>query len=78
MGRDYKLRISNTTKFEDGYEVSKSKKLDSYDRNKNRRQNKINLNKINIDEINSSLDSDDNVFDGQTDNEVDSEKNSLR
>jgi hypothetical protein len=78
MGRDYKLRISNTTKFEDGYEVSKSKKLDSYDRNKNRRQNKINLNKINIDEINSSLDSDDNVFDGQTDNEVDSGKNSLR
>lgn len=78
MGRDYKIRISNTNKFEDGYEVSKTKKLDSYDRNKNRRQNKINLNKININEIDTSLDFDSNLFEDQTDDEAHNAKDSLR
>jgi len=48
MGRDYKLRAPQTEKYEDGYENKRFKKLDSYDRNKTRRQNKFNLNKISI------------------------------
>jgi len=48
MGRDYRHRGSKLEKFEDGYEMFKDKKLPSYDRNKNRKQNKINLNQFNI------------------------------
>jgi hypothetical protein len=76
MGRDYKLRISNTNKFEDGYEVLKSKKLDSYDRNKSRRQNKVNLNKLSVDE--TDLDFGDDPTDEQLSNEAEDAKDSLR
>ena len=49
MGRDYRHRGTKTERFEDGYEIFKDKKLPSYDRNKNRKQNKINLNQFEID-----------------------------
>jgi len=71
MGRDYKSRISNTNKFEDGYEVSKSKKLDSYDRNKNRKQNKINLNTISI---NDDTYTDSEFYPDQLDEAIECEK----
>jgi hypothetical protein len=48
MGRDYRHRGSKLERFEDGYEMFKDKKLPSYDRNKNRKQNKINLNQFEI------------------------------
>lgn len=48
MGRDYRHRGTKLDKFEDGYDMFKDKKLPSYDRNKNRRQNKINLNHFEI------------------------------
>jgi len=48
MGRDYRHRGNKPEKFEDGYEMFKDKKLPSYDRNKNRKQNKINLNQFDI------------------------------
>lgn len=48
MGRDYRHRGTKPEKFEDGYEIFKDKKLPSYDRNKNRKQNKINLNQFEI------------------------------
>jgi hypothetical protein len=48
MGRDYRHRGTKPEKFEDGYEIFKDKKLPSYDRNKNRKQNKINLNQFDI------------------------------
>ena len=48
MGRDYRHRGTKTERFEDGYEMFKDKKLPSYDRNKNRKQNKINLNQFDI------------------------------
>lgn len=48
MGRDYRHRGNKPEKFEDGYEMFKDKKLASYDRNKNRKQNKINLNQFDI------------------------------
>ena len=48
MGRDYRHRGNKPEKFEDGYEMFKDKKLPSYDRNKNRKQNKINLNHFDI------------------------------
>jgi len=48
MGRDYRHRGSKLERFEDGYEMFKDKKLPSYDRNKNRKQNKINLNQFDI------------------------------
>ena len=48
MGRDYRHRASKLERFEDGYEMFKDKKLPSYDRNKNRKQNKINLNQFEI------------------------------
>ncbi len=50
MGRDYRHRASKLEKFEDGYEIFKDKKLASYDRNKNRKQNKINLNQFEIED----------------------------
>ena len=50
MGRDYRHRGSKLEKFEDGYEMFKDKKLPSYDRNKNRKQNKINLNQFQLDD----------------------------
>lgn len=50
MGRDYRHRGTKTEKFEDGYEMFKDKKLPSYDRNKNRKQNKINLNQFEIEQ----------------------------
>lgn len=49
MGRDKRHRGTKLEKFEDGYEMFKDKKLPSYDRNKNRKQNKINLNQFEID-----------------------------
>jgi len=48
MGRDKRHRGTKLEKFEDGYEIFKDKKLPSYDRNKNRKQNKINLNQFEI------------------------------
>ena len=48
MGRDYRHRGNKPEKFEDGYEMFKDRKLESYDRNKNRKQNKINLNQFDI------------------------------
>jgi len=50
MGRDYRHRGSKLEKFEDGYEILKDKKLPSYDRNKGRKQNKINLNQFQLEE----------------------------
>jgi hypothetical protein len=50
MGRDYRHRGNKPEKFEDGYEMFKEKKLDSYDRNKGRKQNKINLNHFQVEE----------------------------
>lgn len=50
MGRDYKVKTSKTEKYEDGYESKKFKKLDSYDRNKTRKQNKFNLNTFSVEE----------------------------
>lgn len=50
MGRDYRHRGSKLEKFEDGYEIFKDKKLPSYDRNKGRKQNKINLNQFQLEE----------------------------
>lgn len=48
MGRDFRHRGNKPEKFEDGYEMFKDKKLPSYDRNKNRKQNKINLNHFEV------------------------------
>jgi hypothetical protein len=48
MGRDYRHRLSKFDRYEDGYEIFKDKKLPSYDRNKNRKQNKINLNQFDL------------------------------
>lgn len=48
MGRDYRHRGNKPERFEDGYEMFKDRKLESYDRNKNRKQNKINLNQFDI------------------------------
>lgn len=48
MGRDYRHRGNKPEKFEDGYEMFKDRKLESYDRNKNRKQNKINLNQFDV------------------------------
>jgi hypothetical protein len=50
MGRDYRHKTKKADRFEDGYEFFKERKLDSYDRNKGRKQNKINLNHFQIDE----------------------------
>lgn len=50
MGRDKRHRGLKPEKFEDGFELFKDKKLPSYDRNKNRKQNKINLNQFQIEE----------------------------
>lgn len=50
MGRDYRHRGSKAEKFEDGYEMFKDKKLPSYDRTKNRKQNKINLNQFELEQ----------------------------
>lgn len=50
MGRDYRHRGNKPERFEDGYEMFKDKKLPSYDRNKNRKQNKINLNQFSIED----------------------------
>lgn len=50
MGRDYRHRKNKTDSYEDGYEILKDKKLSSYDRNKNRKQNKFNLNQVSIEE----------------------------
>jgi len=50
MGRDYRHKIKKSDRFEDGYETFKERKLDSYDRNKGRKQNKINLNQFEIQE----------------------------
>ena len=48
MGRDFRHRGNKPEKFEDGYEMFKDRKLESYDRNKNRKQNKINLNQFDV------------------------------
>lgn len=48
MGKDYRHRGNKPEKFEDGFELFKDKKLPSYDRNKNRKQNKINLNHFDV------------------------------
>lgn len=48
MGRDFRHRGTKPEIFEDGYEMFKDRKLPSYDRNKNRKQNKINLNHFEI------------------------------
>ena len=51
MGKDYRHgKYTRTEKYEDGYEMFKDKKLPSYDRNKNRKQNKINLNDFDVEE----------------------------
>lgn len=50
MGRDYRHRGSKLEKFEDGYEAFKDKRLPTYDRNKTRHQNKINLNQFQLQE----------------------------
>lgn len=50
MGRDYRHRRPKSEIYEDGYEMFKDRKLPSYDRNKNRKQNKINLNQFNLEE----------------------------
>ena len=50
MGRDYRHRGIKQDTYEDGYEIFKDKKLQSYDRNKNRKQNKINLNQFQLDD----------------------------
>ena len=48
MGRDYRHRGSKIERFEDGYGAFENRKLDSYDRNKNRKQNKIDVNHFDI------------------------------
>lgn len=48
MGKDYRHNGQKPGRFEDGYEMFKDRKLPSYDRNKNRKQNKINLNHFDI------------------------------
>ena len=48
MGKDYRHRGNKPEKFEDGFELFKDNKLPSYDRNKNRKQNKINLNHFDV------------------------------
>ena len=48
MGKDYRHRGNKPEKFEDGFELFKDKKLPSYDRNKNRKQTKINLNHFDV------------------------------
>lgn len=50
MGRDKRHYRSKLDKFEDGYEMFKDKKLPTYDRNKTRHQNKINLNQFQLPE----------------------------
>jgi hypothetical protein len=50
MGRDYRHKTKKSDRFEDGYEMFKERKLDSYDRNKGRKQNKINLNQFKVDD----------------------------
>jgi hypothetical protein len=50
MGRDYRHHTKKSDRFEDGYEIFKERKLDSYDRNKGRKQNKINLNQFHLQE----------------------------
>lgn len=48
MGRDYRHRGTKIERFEDGYGAFKNRKLDSYDRNKNRKQNKIDINHFDV------------------------------
>jgi hypothetical protein len=50
MGRDFRYRGNKLEKFEDGYEIVKDRKIPSYDRTKNRKQNKINLNHFQLQE----------------------------
>lgn len=47
MGRDYR-HTKKSVQFEDGYELQKNRKLKQYDRNKSRRNNKINLNELQV------------------------------
>jgi hypothetical protein len=55
MGRDYRHKTKKSERSEDGYEMFKERKLDSYDRNKGRKQNKINLNHFQIEEDDDSF-----------------------
>jgi hypothetical protein len=45
MGRDYR-HTKKSVQFEDGYELQKNRKLTQYDRNKSRKNNKINPNEL--------------------------------
>lgn len=47
MGRDYR-HGKKLVQFEDGYELQKNRKLKQYDRNKSRKNNKINPNELNL------------------------------
>lgn len=47
MGRDYR-HGKKLIQFEDGYELQKNRKLKQYDRNKSRKNNKINPNELNL------------------------------
>lgn len=47
MGRDYR-HAKKSVQFEDGYELQKNRKLKQYDRNKSRKNNKINPNELQV------------------------------
>lgn len=49
MSRDYRRRKEKEP-YDDGYEIFKDRKLESYDRSKTRKQNKINLNTFSVEE----------------------------